>query len=248
MKSAIAPVKNIKRLAELGETLKANANNLPGIAVAYGESGIGKSTGLTWLSTTKLNACYVRAMQVWSPTTMLQAIARELDIEPSRSLSTTIELIVGELSATNRPLIVDEADYVVDQARLLNSLRDLHDLSTMPLILVGMADFVRKLRTRTDQRQFAGRVALELEFEPLDFDDVRILTKTLSEVEIEEDLLERLHAKSAGVTRLVCVGISRIEMFARKAKLDSVSLKQWGDRALNLPSGEMRAARGTVSA
>jgi DNA transposition AAA+ family ATPase len=252
MKTAIAPVKNIKRLAELGQTLKANANNLPGIAVAYGESGIGKSTGLTWLSTTKLNACYVRAMQVWSPSTMLQAIARELDIEPSRNLSATIELIVGELSRTNRPLIVDEADYVVDQSRLLNSLRDLHDLSTMPLILVGMGDFVRKLRTRTDQRQFAGRVALELEFKPLDFDDVKVLYKHLAEVEIDDELLVRLHDKSAGITRLVCVGLSRIENFARKSDLKRVTAAQWGDQALNLPAGnmgaEIRPARSTGAA
>src|SRR4051794_29119770 len=112
MKNVIAPVKNIAKLAELGEALNGQASSLPGIAVAYGESGIGKSTGLTWLCTTKINACYVRAMQVWSPSSMLQAIARELDVEPSRTLSTTIEGIVGELSRTGRTLVVDEADYV----------------------------------------------------------------------------------------------------------------------------------------
>lgn len=243
MKNAIAPVKNIKSLAELGETLVSQTGQLPGIAVAHGDSGIGKSTGLTWLSTTKLNACYVRAMQVWSPSSMLQAIARELDVEPTRSLSATIELIVGELSRTNRPLIVDEADYVVDQVRLLNTLRDLHDLSTMPLILVGMADFVRKLRTRTDQRQFAGRVALDLEFKPLDLADVEILAKTLAEVEIAEDLLALLHEKSQGITRLVCVGLARIETFARHGGIKRVSRTQWGDRALNLVTADVKPRR-----
>lgn len=243
MKNAIAPVKNIKRLAELGETLAGQTGQLPGIAVAHGDSGIGKSTGLTWLSTTKLNACYVRAMQVWSPSSMLYAIARELDVEPTRSLSATIELIVGELSRTNRPLIVDEADYVVDQARLLNTLRDLHDLSTMPLILVGMADFVRKLRTRTDQRQFAGRVALDLEFKPLDLADVEILAKTLAEVEISEDLLALLHEKSQGITRLVCVGLARIETFAKHGGIRKIGRTQWGDRALNLVTADVKPRR-----
>lgn len=243
MKTVIAPVKNIKRLSELGHSLRGQSSSLPGIAVAYGESGIGKSTSLTWLSTTQLNACYVRAMQVWSPSSMLQAIARELDVEPSRSLSGTIELIVGELSRTGRPLIVDEADYVVDQSRLLNTLRDLHDLSTMPLILVGMADFVRKLRTRTDQRQFAGRVALELEFKALDFDDVAVLAKTLAEVEIADDLLKLLHEKSQGITRLVCVGLGRIETFAKTAGLKKVSASQWGNKPLNLVAQDNRSAR-----
>ena len=241
MKTLIAPVKNIKRLAELGTELQARANMLPGIAVAYGESGIGKSTGLTWLSTTKINACYVRAMQVWSPSSMLGAIATELDVEPARTLSDTIKLIVGELSRTDRPLIVDEADYVVDQPRLLNTLRDLHDLSTMPLILVGMQDFVRKLRTRTDQKQFSGRVALELEFKPLDLADTKVIAATLCEVEVEDDLLAQLHEKSQGVTRLICVGLARIETFAKNSGLKKVSARQWGDKPLNLMAGGARS-------
>jgi len=239
MKNVIAPVKNIARLIELGEALTGQASSLPGIAVAYGESGIGKSTGLTWLCTTRINACYVRAMQVWSPSSMLATIARELDVEPAGRLYLTIERIVAELSASNRPLIVDEADYVVDQTRLLNTLRDIHDQSTMPLILVGMADFVRKLRTRTDQRQFSGRVSLEVEFKPLDLADVKTLARHLCEVEVADDLLKLVHEKSQGITRLVVVGLARIETFAKAADLDKINRAHWGDRALNLLTAEI---------
>jgi DNA transposition AAA+ family ATPase len=243
MRSVVAPISNIGKLAALGEALNDRSANLPGIAVAYGESGIGKSTGVTWLCSTKINACYVRAMQVWSPGSMLQAIVRELDIEAPHRLSQMIELIVSELSRTRRILIVDEADYIVDQVRLLNVLRDLHDLSTMPLILVGMGDFVRKLRTRADQRQFSGRVAFELEFAPLRLPDVKILADAMCEIEVVEDLLRRLHEESNGITRLVCVGLARIEAFARSSGLRSVSLKQWGARTFNLlSSGRQRAA------
>ena len=243
MKNVIAPVKNIARLVELGEALTGQAASLPGIAVAYGESGIGKSTGLTWLCTTKINACYVRAMQVWSPSSMLATIARELDVEPAAKLYQTIERIVAELSASNRPLIVDEADYVVDQTRLLNTLRDIHDQSSMPLILVGMEHFVRKLRTRSDQRQFSGRVSLEVEFKALDLADVKILATKLCEVEVTEDLLALVHEKSQGVTRLVVVGLARIETFAKAAGLQKINRAQWGDRALNLLTAEIGTPR-----
>jgi len=248
MKKVIAPVKNIARLVELAEALTTQAETLPGIAVAHGPSGIGKSTGLTWLCTTRINGCYVRAMQVWSPTSMLETIARELDVEPAARLSKTIERIVTALSASGRTLIVDEADYVVDQSKLLNTLRDLHDLSTMPLLLVGMAEFVRKLRTRSDQRQFAGRVALELEFKRLDLADVAILAKHLAEVEIAEDLLKLLHEKSEGETRLVVVGLGHIERFAHENGFPKVTQKQWGDRALNLIAGDIGAGRKSTRA
>ena len=247
MKIAIAPVKNIALLLELGEALTSQAANLPGIAVVHGPSGVGKSTGLTWLCTTKLNACYVRAMKVWSPSSMLQAIARELDVEPSVKLAVTIDRIVAALSASGRPLIVDEADYVVDKGVLLDTLRDLHDLSTMPLIMVGMATFVRKLRTPVDQRQFAGRVSLEVEFKPLDLADMKILTRHVCEVEIADDLLQLVHERSEGVTRLAVVGLSRIETFGKEVGLKQVTRAHWGDRALNLLSGEIGTPRKSRS-
>lgn len=241
MKTAIAPVKNIKKLAELGTALQMQNNMLPGIAVASGDSGIGKSTGLTWLSTTKLNAVYVRAMQLWSPSSMLRTIATELDIDPPRQLDDMTKAIVAELSRTGRPLIVDEADYVVDQTRLLNALRDLHDLSTMPLILVGMGEFVRKLRARLDQKQFTGRVALELEFSPLDRADVKVVADTLTDIKLDEELMQMLVDQSQGITRLVCVGLARIEAYAKKHNLKTVTAKQWDNQPLNLLSSRAAA-------
>ena len=42
MKDKIAPVKNVLRLAELGESLKDRGIRTPGIGVVYGETGFGK--------------------------------------------------------------------------------------------------------------------------------------------------------------------------------------------------------------
>lgn len=241
MKNDIAPVKNIQRLSELAIELQERPANQPGIATVTGESGVGKSTGLTWLTSTKIDACYVRAMQVWSPSSMLGTIARELDVDPANQLAKTCERIVQELARTGRTLLVDEADYVVDNVRLINTLRDLHDMSTVPLVLVGMSDFAKKLRARIDQKQFTGRVAFELEFTPLDLADMRTLVKSVAEVAIDDDLLKALFDQSKGITRLACVGLGRIEAFAKKVDAKIVTAKMWGDRPLNAVTSAGRA-------
>jgi hypothetical protein len=243
MKTEIAPVKNIKRLKTLGLTLKEQPDSLPGIAVCYGESGIGKSTGLTWLCTTELDACYVRALAVWTPKSLLHTIATELDVAPASSNDETLRRIVNALAQSGRPLVIDEADYVVDNTKLLNTLRDLHDLSTMPLILVGMADFVKKLRARRDQKQFAQRVAEELEFKPLDRDDMRVLADTVVEgVEIEDDLIALLLEQTAGITREASIGLAKIERQAKRMNLKKFGAKHWGDKPLHLLSAAGRAS------
>lgn len=245
MKDKIVLVKNLHKLAKLGESLKVRGQRAPGIGVVFGDTGVGKTTGLTWYGVRKERAVYVRALQLWTPSVMLHAIASELDVEPSRNLADTVNLIVGELARTGPMIIVDEADYVVDQKRLINTLRDLHDLSTMPVILVGMGDFVRKINTRSDQRQFTGRVAFEVEFTPLDFDDTRLLATELLEdrIEADEDLLKKLHDVCEGSTRLVYVGLQRIEDYAKSKGVRKVTLKEWGERPLNLMGVGQRANR-----
>lgn len=233
MKERIAPVKNLARLQELLESLKLRSSRLPGVGVVYGETGVGKSTGLTWAAVRE-NAAYVRALRVWSPSSMLDTICEELDIEASRNLARTLRAIVNELSAQNRMLILDEADYLVEKRSLLDTLRDLHDLSAMPLILVGMGDFVKKLKSRIDQKQFNGRIAFECAFQPLDADDTQRVVKDLSEVTIEDDLVAKLHAAAGGSIRLVCVGIERIERHAKHRGLKAIGSKAWGDKPLNI--------------
>lgn len=234
MEYAIAPVKNITKLGELGLSLKEPGLNGRGIGVCYGETGLGKTTGLTWYGV-KTNAVYVRALQVWTPSAMLTSIAHELGIVLPRDLAKAVHLIVQHLSQQNRTLMIDEADYVVEKRKLLNTLRDLHDLAATPLILVGMRDFVRKLKAATDQRQFTGRVAFELEFEKLDADDTALLAKTLlPALKLDHELQAKLHEVCDGSARLVSVGLQRIEKFAKERGLKIVTAKEWGKRPLNL--------------
>jgi len=223
LKSEVLKVKNVARLIVAGESLTSRTCGMPGMGLIYGQTGAGKTTATTWY-VNKCNGVYVRAMSLWSPSSMMKAISKELDIAPVRSLSDMADNIVIKLAETGRPLFLDEADYLLDQKRMVEALRDLHDLSTVPVILIGMAGIQRKIQMR---KQVSGRLAQWIEFRPCDLEDVRMLASGLCEVDVADDLVANLHTKTHGLARNIVVGLSRIEERGKRKGKDSMALADW---------------------
>lgn len=235
MRPRILPIKNVARLKTAGDALVNRSYGMPGIGLVWGPTGYGKTTACTWL-VNQVNGLYIRAMRLWSPKTMLTAIARELDIAPRRlNNGELVEAIVERLAETGRPLFIDEADYVVESSRLVDTLRDIHDLSSAPVILIGMHGIEKRIR---GNEQFTGRIAQWVGFQGADLDDARLLADGLAEVTVQPDLLTALHQaatpkrrgkpgdEGAEVRRIV-VGLGQIETFARARGLTTIGAADW---------------------
>ena len=237
MKNKIAQVSNIKMLWHAFETLRARAAGVPGICLICGMAGFGKSVSVTWLAVQPMvNAVFVRAQATWTARAMLEKIMLELDAEPLTRNSAMVDYIVRELTRTERPLIVDECDYLVEHGgrrldQMIDTLRDIHDLSSVPLILVGMKDFQRRV---TRKEQLARRVVQWVEFQPTDLKDARIVADEICEVQVADDLLASLHKNAAGSIGRIVVGLAKIENFARQRGKPSVALADWGDRPFSI--------------
>ncbi len=249
MKNKIVRTKNLLKLGEECETLAASTRSQR-IGVVHGDTGLGKTTGLTWYGVRIARAPCVRALELWNPGYMLRAIGRELDIEVSRELAKAVEEIIAELARRNVMLMFDEADYIVDKPRLINTVRDIADIAQTPILLAGMGEFAKKLRARLDQAQFSGRIAFELEFQRLDEEDMHLMAKELLEgVKIDDALLKKLQADCEGNARLVREGLQRIETFANVKGLDKVTAEKWGAQPLNfMMAPERRQDRKRIAA
>ena len=223
MKSKIVPISNVARLSEAGTALLERPMGMPGMGLVFGPSGFGKTTAIAWLAT-RHHGVYVRARATPTPRSLLAGISRELGNAPSSTNDGTVEDIVQKLAETGRPLFIDEGDYLVNQTRLVETLRDIHDLSSVPVILVGMAGINRKIAGR---KQLAGRIAQWVEFQPASSEDAQLLAKQLAEVEIEPALVATLHQQAAGEVRLIAVGLNRIENLARSRGLSKIGPKEW---------------------
>lgn len=230
MRNVVAQIRNVKSFHTVSQTLIERDPGVPGIGIVWGETGFGKTTAAAWLSN-KVNAVYVRANATWTPGAMLAAIMREIDAEPVARCAAMMEAIVQRLALDGRPLFVDEADYLVGSPKMLDTLRDLHDIATTPLILIGMKDFQRRV---TRREQLSGRVSQWVKFVAPDIEDARVLAHDVCEVEIADDLLEKLHREAGRSVRGLIVGLSRIEGWARPRGGGGgggpITVKDWGDK------------------
>lgn len=223
MRSKIVPVSNIARLSEAANALVNRAYGMPGMGLIEGETGYGKTTAVAWL-TVRLNGLFVRALATTTPSSLLESICKELGIGKRATNVGTVEEIVRKLAETGRPLFIDEADYLADKRRLIETLRDIHDLATVPVVLIGMHGFRRKI---THLQQLTGRIAQWVDFQPSSVEDANLLARELAEVEIDKALVSKLHESARGSVRLIVVGLNRIEQFAKNRGLAKIGAAEW---------------------
>lgn len=228
MQSKIVLTKNIVALSDAATTLTRRAPGMPGMGLVHGETGAGKTTAVTWL-VNRHNGVYVRALAAWTPAAMFTAILRELGRHARGSCAQMVGDIIEALALSGRPLFVDEADYLVDSKRMSESLRDIHDMTSVPVVLIGMAGIDQRLSSR---RQLTGRVLQDVRFEALDLEDAQRVAKELCDVMVKADLLDFAHKKTGGYVRNLVVALARIEECARSHGRDTIGLAEWGKRDL----------------
>lgn len=224
MKSAVAPVKNVKTFAIAGQALLDRSVHTPGIAVVHGKAGYGKSRTVAWWAS-RNQASYIRARATWRAAgPMLVAICAELGITPRAKNDDNINMIADVLarSAKPRPLVIDEADYLVKHGVLLDAVRDIHDISGAAVLLIGMEHFVRRLISLQEQEQFVSRITQNVQFKALDREDAAELLSVIGEVGVEPDLVDRLFKETGGNARLLVNAMDQIERHAKNKGLKAV--------------------------
>src|SRR5574344_1352293 len=135
--------KNVKGFVNLMSELENLPLKIPKIALVYGGYGLGKSETIKWW-TFRNDCIYVRANQGMSSRWLLSDIAEELNVESYWHIEETFNEIEKALIKSHKTIIIDEVDYLVDK-KSIETLRDLHDRTGCPLVLVGMANVNVKL-------------------------------------------------------------------------------------------------------
>lgn len=232
MKRIIAPVKNVAALGAAFSALADRDAGVPGIGLVHGFTGAGKSTAVTLL-VNRSNAVFVRASAVWTPNAMLGALVHELGGQPTGSNAKNFGFIIEQLSREPRPVFVDEADYLLSNVRMLETLRDIHDTTGVPLVIIGMDDIARRI---TQRPQFHRRITQWVQFRELDLTDMRTLIDHVCEVAITDELAGKLHHAAGGRMGLITVGLARIEAVAKGQGWETVGAKEWGNKQFFLLS------------
>jgi len=227
MRNELAVVSNVTKLRAAYDSLAARGRGVPGMALVHGFTGAGKTTAIAWL-VNQVQGLYVRAASTWTPASMLGEMLIELGLTPShRGSAAMMKTVADRIAATGRALFVDEADYLFSQSKMLDSLRDIHDVSGSPVVLIGMEGIESRAAGR---KQLARRISQWVEFLPADREDTRTLAHTVCEVELADDLLQELHEQTNGSVGLMVVGMARIESLAKANDWAVVDADIWEGR------------------
>ncbi|MDL2320744.1 ATP-binding protein [Desulfosarcina sp. OttesenSCG-928-B08] len=227
MKHEMAMTTNVRRFLAAVRDLVDRPSGVEGMALLWGQPGEGKSTSVAYVANA-MDGIFLRANACWSVTTMLGALMVELGKPPKRQRAPMVEAAAQALMEKPRPIFVDEADYLLRQADMLDVLRDIYDTTGSPVVLIGMEDMARKVQ---ENGRVARRITQWVEFRGVSLQDARVLADTVCEVKVEDDLLVRLHDAGRKNIGRMTTGLSRIEKLAKTNALSAVSSEIWGDRA-----------------
>ncbi|MEW5804077.1 MAG: AAA family ATPase [bacterium] len=221
MKPKFVQTENVRRLQEALTALVNRDEGVPGLGLIYGGAGMGKTKSVQWY-VCQTNAIYLRAKATWSTSWMLEAINKELNILSLSRIKDKFTDLQNAIQQVKCTIIIDEADYLVRDRKLLDTLRDLHDETNIPVVLVGMDEIQLKLMRH---HQFWSRVSQQVVYQPLKANEIIILGQELCSLTIDDRAAEQLFAATMGNFRDTIVALSHLERMARANSTANISGK-----------------------
>ena len=211
---------NVKNFIGLVENLINKPKNIPKMGLIYGEPGLGKSQTALWLSC-KYDGIYLRASNLMTGRWLLEEMVKELDEIPRFLTSDNFNIVVKKLKQNPQVIFIDEIDYLMNNYKTIETLRDIHDETGCPIIFIGMGLAHRKLER---YKHLYDRFSEILKFETFGVNDLSRIIGQLSEVPFTPDAIEYIHSKYNRFRQIIQL-INQMETFAKDNNLAEINME-----------------------
>ena len=199
-----------------------------GWLLVTGEPGLGKSQSLSYYSV-QHNSVFLRAKAAWTVNWMLRELVSEIGEQPAKRSENLLDQAVKHFASNNRTLIIDEIDHALHDIRVLETIRDISDMTEITVVIGGMQGVERKLRRHP---HIYSRIADVCRFQAANLADTRAMCDAVCEVQVADDLVAGLHEQAGGYFREICNAIAEVERTAKRKKLAMISLADMGGARL----------------
>lgn len=218
MNKIFVKTQTVKNFIGLVENLQNKPKNIPKMGLVYGEPGLGKSQTALWLAC-KYDAIYLRATNLMTGRWLLEELVKELDEIPRFLTSDNFNLVVKKLKQEPKIIFIDEIDYLMNNYKSIETLRDIHDETDCPIIFIGMGLAHRKLER---YKHLYDRFSEILKFEMFGVNDLNQIVNQLSEVSFTSESIEYIHTKYNRFRQIVQL-INQMETFAKDNNLTEIT-------------------------
>ena len=220
MKKIFIKTRNVRNFIGLVEALKSKPKNIPKMGLIYGEPGLGKSQTALWLAC-KYDGIYIRASNLMTSRWLVEEIVREMDELPRYLTSDNFNVVISKLIQKPKIIFVDEIDYLMNNYKSVETLRDIHDKTDCPIIFVGMGLAHRKLER---YKHLYDRFSEIVKFEIFGVNDIAQIINQLAEIQFTPESIEYIHKKYNRFRQIVQL-INQMEIFAKDNNLTEINLE-----------------------
>ena len=210
MNKIFVKTQNVRNFIGLVENLQNKPKNIPKMGLIYGEPGLGKSQTALWLAC-KYDAIYLRATNLMTGRWFLEELVNELDEIPRYLTSDNFNLVVKKLKQEPKIIFIDEIDYLMNNYKSIETLRDIHDETNCSIIFIGMGLAHRKLER---YKHLYDRFSEIVKFEIFTVEDLKQIFSQLSEVPFSTDAIEYIYKKYNRFRQIMQL-INQMENFAK---------------------------------
>ena len=220
MNKIFVKTQNVRNFIGLVENLINKPKNIPKMGLVYGKPGLGKSQTALWLAC-KYDGIYLRASNLMTGRWLLEEIVKELDEIPRFLTSDNFNIVVKKLKQNQQVIFIDEIDYLMNNYKTIETLRDIHDETGCPIIFIGMGLAHRKLER---YKHLYDRFSEILKFETFGVNDLSQIINQLSEISFTPDAIEYIHTKYNRFRQIVQL-INQMEIFAKDNNLAEINME-----------------------
>ena len=220
MNKIFVKTQNVKNFIGLVENLINKPKNISKMVLVYGEPGLGKSQTALWLAC-KYDGIYLRASNLMTGRWLLEEMVKELDEIPRFLTSDNFNIVVKKLKQKPQVIFIDEIDYLMNNYKTIETLRDIHDETGCPIIFIGMGLAHRKLER---YKHLYDRFSEILKFETFGVDDLSQIIGKLSEITFTPDAIEYIHTKYNRFRQIVQL-INQMETFVKDNNLAEINME-----------------------
>ena len=218
MKKVFVKTNNVKRFITMMNNLQNRAEGVPGMGLVYGEPGLGKTQTINWWAF-KNDAILIRCNQMMTARWLLKEILDYMSEIKPYSISDSFDEVIRNLILTPRVLIIDEVDYLtMDKNKSIEILRDIHDKTNVPVVLVGMTNAHSRLKKFS---HLYDRLSEIVKFERFSKADIKTIVKELSEIELTDCAIKYIYSNLNRFRQIVKV-INKAETIAKANGLSSI--------------------------
>ena len=224
MKKVFVKTKNVKQMVSMLNRLRDREEGIPGMGLIYGEPGLGKTYAITWWAAQN-DAILIRSANLMSARWLLEEIVEELGEIPYNKFSDIFNQVIAQLIKTPKTIIVDETDYLTIDSRAVETLRDIHDKTNVPIVLVGMGTANKRLQRH---KHLYDRLLEIIKFEPFCKQDIAAIIDQLSEVRFTDCAKKFIYTRTNRFRQIVKT-ISKAEQLAKAngiKEIDEITLKE----------------------